>query len=190
MPTQVYWLRKAAHLLGSGVQPAPLQPLSEQSAPQKRSPRCGEPTVRLETQRLLASFLAQSSSLWQAAHRLPSALRTQARFLVSQVDPRPHSRCTVAGSLASQYPAQVPLLGTHWLGPAPVPLRSTQLKLLGQSAFALQCRPQKVSCDCRLRTHRSPGPPHSTSPAPGAQSGRPPRRLPPDRRHSPPPPPS
>ena len=108
----------------------------------------------------------------------PLALRWQVLLVVSQVEPRPHSRWTAAGSLESQNPAQVPLSGTHWLGPPPWPERSTQENPLTQSALELHLTAQNVSCDWRFRTHRSPGPPHSRSPAQGAQSGRAPRQLP------------
>ena len=73
-----------------------------QSEPQNRSPRYGEPGVRFATQRLFTCRLvAQSSSVWHAAQTLPSVSRAQARFGVSQVEPRPHSRCTAAASLAA-----------------------------------------------------------------------------------------
>src|SRR5260221_6768122 len=109
---------------------------------------------------------------------LPSLLRTQLLLVVSQVEPRPHSRWTAAGSVESQKPAQVPLSGTHWLGPEPWPERSTQEKPLAQPAPEVHLIAQNVSCDWRIRTHKSPGPPHSRSPAQSAQSGRAPRQLP------------
>jgi len=137
------------HFDGSAVHPAPVQPgVEPQSEPQNRSPRYGEPGVRFETQRLFGcAVVAQSSSVWQAAQRLPSVDRAQARWAVSQVDPSPHSRWTAAASVAaaSQYPAQVPLFGTHWLGPVPWPERSTQENPPGQSVSAAHCTAQKVS---------------------------------------------
>ena len=76
--------------------------------------------MRFETQRLLGvAGFAQSSSVWQAAQMLPLVLRTQVLLVVSQVEPRPHSRCTAAASLESQKPAHVPLSGTHCFGPVP-----------------------------------------------------------------------
>ena len=72
----------------------------------------------------------------------------------------------------------MPLLGTHWLGPLPFPERSVQEKLVGQSALVRHRTPQNDSSEMRLRTQRSPGLPHSTSPVQGVQSGRPPRQEP------------
>ena len=78
----------------------PVQPgVNPQSEPQNRSPRYGEPGVRFATQRLFTcKLVAQSSSVWQAPQTLPSVIRTQVRFGVSQVEPRPHSRWTAAAS--------------------------------------------------------------------------------------------
>ena len=66
------------------------------------SPRFGEPGVRFTTQRLEGLALVQSSSLAQEAQSEPSVARLQARLGRSQTEPRPHSRCTAAGSVESQ----------------------------------------------------------------------------------------
>src|SRR4051794_38230997 len=109
---------------------------------------------------------------------LPSLLRWEALIFVSQLEPSPHSRWTAPASVESQKPAHVPLSGTHCFGPVSWPERSTQEKPLAQSAPEAHLIAQNVSCDWRFRTHRSPGPPHSRSPAQGAHSGRAPRQLP------------
>ena len=93
----------------------------------------------------------------------------------------------VAGELGREYPMWI--AGKAVVTTAKLmsknPSHPKQVIGVFQSASAEQLWPQKVSCDWRLRTQRSPGPPHSTSPAQGAQSGRPPRQLPEDGRHSP-----